>query len=90
MKATFTTFNTDNNWAEGKISDYTFQAKLYDNNSPYGINKGRVSKLSIKNSKNQKTIASYDRGWDIEPNTSDKSILNAVVTLLENSPKRFS
>ena len=44
-----------------------FWIKQYDTGSEYGINGGRISKLTIKIS--GQTVANYDRGWDIEPAT---------------------
>ena len=39
--------------------------KVFEEPSEYGINQGRISKLTLKN--NNKVIANYDRGWDIMP-----------------------
>lgn len=87
MKAKFTEFNNSSNWVSGKVNDYEFGAKLFDEGSNYGIDNGRVSKLSIYNSED--TIVNYDRGWDIEPKEEHKEYYNSVMELLEKSPKRF-
>lgn len=93
--AKFTNFPTDTNWVEGICSGFSFQAKLFDDGSEFGINEGRVSKLEIKNS-NGITVANYDRGWDMELQTGDtdpagdtKTAFDAIMQLLENSPRRF-
>lgn len=39
--------------------------KVFEEPSEYGINQGRISKLTLKN--NNKVIANYDRGWDMMP-----------------------
>ena len=52
-------------WTNGTINGFEFYAKRYEEGSVYGINEGRISKLEIR--KNGKTLANYDRGWDLEP-----------------------
>lgn len=56
-------------WEKGKIeidgTEYNYSAKVYDEPSQFGINEGRISKLTVKQGK--KDIINYDRGWDIEP-----------------------
>ncbi len=89
MKAEFTSFNSDSNWVEGTVDKYQFQAKLFDIGSNHGINNGRVSKLTIWNEKSNVHIVHYSRGWDIKPKAEYKEYFNAVMELLENSPKRF-
>jgi hypothetical protein len=102
LQAKFTKFEKDTNWCDGIVGDgeieYKFQAKLFDNVSTYGINNGRVSKLSIWDEEKRhklmnfgkSCIVSYDRGWDIEPSEEFQPYLTVVMDLLENSPKRFS
>lgn len=89
MKAEFTEFNNNDNWVEGKVENYEFGAKLYDEGSEWGIDGGRVSKLTIAD-ENDNWICNYDRGWDIKPEEKDIECYNAVIELLENAPKRFS
>ena len=89
MKAKFTEFNNKDAWVEGKVGCYEFSAKLFDEGSEFGINEGRVSKLTISN-KNCDCIVNYNRGWDIKPKAKDEEYYNAVMELLENAPKRFS
>lgn len=48
---------------ENQVVNYSM--KVFEEPSEYGINKGRISKLTLKN--NNKVIANYDRGWDIMP-----------------------
>lgn len=97
-RAHFTSFVKGNNWVAGKVGKYNFEAKLFDEGSSYGIENGRISKLSIWDEKVRQEkqnflkacIVNYDRGWDIEPKSSDKSCYDAVISLLENAPKLFS
>ena len=60
-------------WNEGAIQIPTkegktmvhYWAKVYDKGSQYGIEGGRISKLTLK--ENGKVIYNYDRGLDVEP-----------------------
>ena len=97
MKAKFTKFNKGENWVAGTVDKYNFSAKLFDEGSTFGINDGRVSKLSIHDEKVRQEqmnffvacIVNYDRGWDIEPEEEHKEYFDAVMDLLENAPKLF-
>lgn len=89
----FTKFKKGTNWVEGIVDsgEYSFISKLYDEESTYGINDGRVSKLAI--SKGAKwtgfdnCVVNYDRGWDIEPtDTEVSSVFDRVVGFLEDAP----
>ena len=59
----------DPHWQEGALrvydDNYHYWVKVYETGSKYGIDGGRVSKLTIK--RGSETVANYDRGWDIEP-----------------------
>jgi hypothetical protein len=77
----------ENQWVDGVIYGYRFQAKVYDAGSKCGINNGRVSKLWIFNEENCRTIVNYDRGWDAEPTDDEqKEVLQALLEHLENMP----
>lgn len=52
-------------WTKGTINGYDYCIKHFEEGSEYGINGGRISKLDIR--KGGKTLANYDRGWDIKP-----------------------
>lgn len=56
-----------------KIAHYW--AKVYDEGSEFGIDEGRISKLTIKI--DGKTVVNYDRGWDIEPDENDRATMIA-------------
>lgn len=75
----------NDNWVTGECDGLTFEAKLFDNGSEFGINKGRVSKLDI--SDKGKTIVNYDRGWDIRPTKEYKSHYDDIMKFLNNAPK---
>jgi len=59
----------EGNWVTGRVSDFTFQAKVFADPSEFGINDGRISKLWIVDFQG-KTVVSYDRGRDIQPKTN--------------------
>lgn len=80
------------NWISGSIyhmEAYSFEAKLYNEGSQYGIDNGRVSKLTIKDLSDN-IIVNYDRSWDIEPSdTNEEYLLDELVDYLEETPKRL-
>ena len=95
ITANFTKWIKGENWVSGTVGKYQFESKLFDEGSLFGINNGRVSKLSIWDQEISKRdgsffagcIVNYDRGWDIEPTEENKPYYDAVMELLENSPK---
>ena len=59
--------------------------KVYEKPSKkYGIDGGRISKLTIK--VNGKTTANYDRGWDIKPTDEATEMALQVLLLAEKDP----
>lgn len=98
IQAAFTKFNNADAWVDGTVGQYRFQAKLFDEGSTFGINNGRVSKLAIWDEEIRQEkqnffagcIVNYDRGWDIKPKKTLKPFYDAVMSLLETAPKRFS
>ncbi|MDR2531978.1 MAG: hypothetical protein LBC82_03960 [Oscillospiraceae bacterium] len=68
-------------WLEGRIDGLKFYAKVYDFGSQFGINKGRVSKLTVVGLNGD--IISFDRGWDKKPHTqqTEKSAVTENPTL---------
>lgn len=89
----------DNLWVEGTVVDtfrgdpvgqgFWFQAKVYSIGSKYGINKGRVSKLTVrKNNSDGAELVNYDRGWDIRPKGENmKGLLKQILDCLEDMEK---
>ncbi|MDF2700916.1 MAG: hypothetical protein K0Q49_2480 [Haloplasmataceae bacterium] len=94
MEVKFTNFPDGSNWVKGTADNdqYAFESKLFDEGSDFGINGGRVSKLTIWKGEKftwDNVVVNYDRGWDIEPEDDYKKLFDAVINFLENSPKRF-
>ena len=65
---------------ETKIAKYF--CKAYDEGSEFGIDDGRISKLSIYI--DNALVVNYDRGWDIEPADDDQFALIAYAICLES------
>ena len=64
----------------GQIIDYI--AKVSDQPSDVGIDLGYVFKLEVDVT--EKTIISYDRGWDIYPESDEQeSILEVILKTLK-------
>ena len=83
------TKHMDNHWVEGRVDAYTFRAKVFDKPSKYGINRGRVSKLSIRHGGPDcgEMVVIYDRGWDRRPRgIEDTSAFQAIMDYLEAMP----
>ena len=70
-------------WSEGSIkvrnSLFHYWVKHYDEPSEWGINEGRVSKLTLK--RNGEIVYNFDRGLDVE--AVDKETKLALAILLK-------
>ena len=67
-----------NGWVKGVVSDsITFEAKVFDKPSTFGIDDGRVSKLGIRDG--SKWLVNYDRGWDVKPETPEHQALYTAI-----------
>lgn len=85
----------ESGWITAIIEGRWCSAKVYDNPSSYGINKGRVSKLAV--SKTDKRILgqnffdqmdyNYDRGLDFD--NLPEGLLDKIINELESLPKVF-
>lgn len=68
-------------WREGSIKVkngiFHYWVKSYEEGSMYGINGGRISKLTLK--RDGKIVCNYDRGWDIEPADEDTETALAIL-----------
>ena len=71
-------------WVSGTVDgSIKFEAKVFDTPSKFGIDDGRISKLSIRSGNEE--FVNYDRGWDIEPSTPEhRKIYEAVVSTLND------
>lgn len=53
----------------GRMVSVTFWVKHYEEESLFGIENGRISKLMLK--QDGRVVYNYDRGDDVEPQTSE-------------------
>jgi hypothetical protein len=82
-------------WITAIIEGRWVQAKVYDETSCYGINDGRVSKLSIGKTDSRDPTSNffdqmdyhYDRGLDFKRRTLPIATLRKIVAQLEALPK---
>lgn len=72
-------------WSEGIITcpmtggKYKYWVKHYEEGSQYGIDSGKVSKLTIRKLDESRDLVNYDRGWDVEPNTNEVKAVYAII-----------
>lgn len=73
-------------WKEGSIkvngSIFHYWIKQYDEGSEFGIDGGRISKLTLK--RDGKEVCNYDRGWDIKPYDTDTRLALEILLHSEN------
>ena len=59
-------------WSEGILSiegkEVSYCLKHFEEPSKFGIEKGRISKLELR--EKQAIICNYDRGWDMKATTN--------------------
>jgi hypothetical protein len=83
-------------WESGTFSIdgvlFLYSAKVYEVGSAFGINGGKISKLSIYKDPLKEgytvdnLILNYDRGWDIEPDPRDELERKALEYVLDLYP----
>lgn len=80
MKSLFNYINErqlGDGWKEWLEDGYQISMLAFDEDSMWGIDKGKISKLCIR--KNGKTVCNYDRGWDIKPTGDVKKIYDNIL-----------
>ena len=74
------------NWREGTLrvhdSNYWYEMKQFDEGSEYGINHGRISKLTMK--RYGTVVCCYDRGWVLQPTDPDAQLALDILLHTEN------
>ena len=66
---------------ETKIAHYWVKT-CEEADETYGIDGGRIIKMQIKI--DGKTVVNYDRGWDIEPDEDDMTVMIAYSILMKD------
>jgi len=56
---------------------FHYSVKHFDEGSDWGIDCGRISKLSLK--RNGEFACCYDRGWDIRPTDENTELALAIL-----------
>ncbi|MDI6618016.1 MAG: hypothetical protein QME45_04980 [Clostridiales bacterium] len=75
-------------WSEGILTDpetdvsYQYWVKHYEEGSGFGIDGGRVSKLTIRRLNDSRDVVNYDRGWDVHC-PDEYEIKSVYATILE-------
>jgi len=73
-------------WKEGSIrvgsSIFHYWMKQFDEVSQYGIEGGRISKLTLK--RDGKIVVNYDRGWDVHPEDPETHLAMEILLHTEN------
>jgi len=69
--------------AEVGGSKYRIEMVRFDEPSVYGIRKGRISKLWMRD-EDGTVVINYDRGWDIRPATDEGKAILAAITKQSN------
>jgi hypothetical protein len=71
-------------WERGTVGNFTFEAKVFDTPSRFGIENGTVSKLALYRPGNKRPVAEYDRGWNNDEEPSDPKIMAAVDAIVRH------
>ncbi len=73
-------------WSEGRIANpktneiFKYWVKHYEEPSEdYGIDGGRISKLTIRRLGEDRDLVNYDRGWDKEPTGETKAVYELLL-----------
>jgi hypothetical protein len=72
-------------WSEGIIAHpetggkYKYWVKHFEEGSQFGIDGGRISKLTIRKFGESRDLCNYDRGWDVEPEGEVKAVYAIIL-----------
>ena len=73
-------------WSKGMVNGYVYCVKHFEQGSKYGIDGGRISKMSI--SKDNRLLFNYDRGLDIDCLDAEGKAVYAKLLKRYNEPQR--
>ena len=63
---------------------FIYSMKRFDEPSEYGIDGGRISKLSLRDKDSGQFVVNYDRGWDIKPDTKEADTALKILMMNHN------
>ena len=72
-------------WSESILADpatgvrYKYWVKHFEEGSRFGIDNGKISKLTIRKVGEPKNLCNYDRGWDAEPTDEVKAVYTIIL-----------
>lgn len=66
-------------WSNGTINGYDYWVKHFEEDSEFGIDGGRISKLTIRKNGQARNLCSYDRGWDVQPADEVKAVYDQLI-----------
>jgi len=72
-------------WSEGIIScpatggKYKYWVKHFEEGSQFGIDGGKISKLTIRKLGETRDLCNFDRAWDVEPTGEDVETVYAII-----------
>ncbi|MDD4291063.1 MAG: hypothetical protein PHX51_02330 [Clostridia bacterium] len=73
-------------WKKGSVRVngivYLYWIKVYDVGSEFGIDGGKISKITMK--RGDKEVCNYDRGWDIQPTDANDKLALELILHSEN------
>ena len=68
-------------WKEGALRVYDgiyhYWVKAYETGSEFGIDGGRISKLTLE--RKGQTVCNYDRGWDVRPVDEETKLAMEII-----------
>lgn len=68
-------------WSNGTVDCFDYWVKHYEKGSEFGIDGGRISKLTIRKHGQTRDLCNYDRGWDMEPAAEVKAVYAKLLEL---------
>ncbi len=84
-------YTRESSWYLGVIGGYPFQCKVAGEDSPFGIDEGRIIKLFVKSKPTDdqpgdKTVIAYERGWSCYPKDNHEllDVLDALFEYFQN------
>lgn len=77
----------ESNWIKGSFEyrkiPYTFDAKVFNEDSQWGINRGKVSKLWVRNKSTKKEVFLFDRGFVVGTQRQvERGMIKALIDYL--------
>lgn len=77
-------------WIEGTINPggYTFHAEVWAKPSRYGIDEGRISKLTVKDEKGEEVV-NYNRGFPERDTDKHYKLTNEQINIIKAVKERF-